>query len=233
MYNVGLIGHGAFGKLLEHHLANYCNFTVFDPTDAPDTLAQTLACPIIVFALPVQALEPFLQEQQASFSPDALYLDVCSVKVMPVAAMRSYLPPTASIIATHPLFGPATARDAFAGQRIMTYPVRVSDQTYAAFTAFLQELQLQIIEVTPEEHDQAMAYVQGLSHYIGRAMQYMNIPNTELATQAYEDLEGMKNVQGNDSDELFSAIMHMNPYSKDIHTAFGKALEAVNKKFDL
>lgn len=85
----------------------------------------------------------------------------------------------------------------------MLSPVRVPAADYQAIKHFLKvTLGLSIIECTPDEHDQALAYVQGLSHYIGRLMQIMKIPRTELMTRAYADLLDMKDIQGGDSWEL-------------------------------
>ncbi len=92
------------------------------------------------------------------------------------------------------------------------------------------DLKLQVLDRTPEEHDAEMAYVQGLSHYIGRLMDTMDIPTTELATIAYEDLLDMKRVQGSDSWELFRSIMTDNPYAKSVHEDLKKASAALDEK---
>jgi prephenate dehydrogenase len=77
-----------------------------------------------------------------------------------------------------------------------------------------------------------MAYVQGLSHYIARVMDEMNIPETELSTLAYEDLIDMKRVQGGDSWELFYSIMEENPYTHKVNRDFKKACLALDKKLN-
>lgn len=42
--------------------------------------------------------------------------------------------------------------------------------------------------MTPEEHDREMAYVQGISHFIGRALKHISIPDAPLATKSYEHM---------------------------------------------
>ena len=78
-----------------------------------------------------------------------------------------------------------------------------------------------------------MAYVQGLSHYIGRVMDIMEIPDTPLATMAYEDLLDMKRIQGGDSWDLFMSIMHENPYAVSVQANFEQACRQLNDDLGL
>jgi len=234
MSSIGLIGYGAFGKLIVHHLSAHAGFVIHDPL-LPDssTPATALSQPVVILAIPAQYLREFLTSHAHELNPDATYIDVCSVKVKPVEIMLELLPDSANIIATHPLFGPASAADSLRGRRIMTHPVRVTPESYETLLRFLRSLELEIIETTPEEHDKAMAYVQGLSHYIGRIMQQMDVPETPLATRAYLDLLDMKSVQGNDSDDLFNSILHDNQYTAEVLKDFEKARTQVATTFDV
>lgn len=233
MLQIGLIGYGAFGRLITQHLAEVAEFHIYDPALAGSSVEDALSQPIIILAIPAQELEGFLTTNSVHLHKNALYIDVCSVKVRPVSTLLEYLPEKCQIIATHPMFGPATAADSLVDRKIMIHPVRVSDETYSVFKQFLTELQLRIIETTPEQHDRMMAYVQGLSHYIGRIMQEMDVPDTELSTLAYDDLLDMKRVQGNDSDALFNSILHENPYSKEVLERFEDARRSVDSRFNL
>jgi prephenate dehydrogenase len=239
---IGIVGFGDFGRLMVQYLSEHARLLVTTRREIsrpknfdcefvdPDTV---LAQDIIILSLPAQHLESYLKENLKRINPGALIVDVCSVKVEPVEVMRRVLPETNQILATHPLFGPASAADSIQGQRIMLYPVRLDERKYAAIKDFLRKLGLRVIESTPEEHDRAMAYVQGLSHYIGRVMQLMDIPETELITAAYSDLLDMKRIQGGDSWDLFYSIMHENPYALAINKRFKKASADLDKKLDL
>lgn len=233
MLKVGLVGYGAFGQLIARHLKPYAEFTIYDRRYNYDAVEDVLAQPVIILAIPAQRIASFLETHQARLNPDGLYLDVCSVKVRPVHDMERLLPSTADIIATHPLFGPASAPQSPAGKKIMVHPVRVTPDKYKQFLVFLDRLRLIVIEATPEEHDRSMAYVQGLSHYIGRIMQQMNIPKTPFSTRAYDDLYDMKLVQGNDSDELFDSILHENAYTPEVLALFERVRREVDAKFKL
>jgi prephenate dehydrogenase len=233
MLQIGLIGYGAFGQLITQHLAERAKFHIYDPLLDGSSVEDALSQSIIILAIPAQELAGFLSTNLVHLHKNALYIDVCSVKVRPVATLLEHLPQNCQIIATHPMFGPATAADSLTGRKMMIHPVRVSDETFAQFKEFLAGFQLQIIETTPEQHDKMMAYVQGLSHYIGRIMQEMDVPDTELSTLAYDDLLDMKRVQGNDSDALFNSILHENPYTQEVLDHFESARQSVDSRFSV
>ena len=195
---------------------------------------EALSQEIVIPSIPAQFLESYISQHANNVRPGTLVVDVCSVKVKPVEILKRLLPPEIQILATHPMFGPSSAAESLAGQRIMLAPVRIDPQHYQQIKTFLGDtLGLQVIETTPEEHDRVMAYVQGLSHYIGRVMDIMKIPNTALLTSAYEDLLDMKKIQGGDSWELFESIMLHNPYARSVHDEFRQACQQLDAKLKL
>ena len=234
---VGIIGFGDFGKLLVRELSPYFDVLVFDrqsktePAVAMVDVREVLNQNIIIPAIPSQFFEDFFNKYAQLVNPQALVVDVCSVKVKPQEILQRLLPPSCEILATHPLFGPNTTSDGIAGKKIMMYPARIDKMRYQKIKQFVSEkLQLTVVEKTPEEHDQQMAYVQGLSHYIGRVMQEMDVPEAELSTRAYDDLLDMRNIQGNDSWDLFKSIMEENPFASEVNKTFKQAIKKVDDK---
>ena len=61
-----------------------------------------------------------------------------------------------------------------------------------------------------------MAYVQALTHLIGRSLAQMQIPDEMLKTQTYQHLIDLTGLIGNDSFELFTAIQTMNPFAQEV-----------------
>jgi prephenate dehydrogenase len=240
---IAIIGYGDFSKLMIKHLSPLADILVasrqkklnkagfeFKPVGLKTALAQD----IIIPSMPSQFLEDFFTQNKPLLNPNALVIDICSVKVKPVQTLLKILPKTTQILATHPMFGPASANNGIAGQRIMVHPVRIPTGRYQKIKLFLAgTLKLEIIETTPEMHDRMMAYAQGLSHYIGRAMQEMKIPEGELTTKAYNDLLDMKRIQGNDSWDLFESIMFENPYALGVNKKFKRTLRTLDERLDI
>lgn len=237
--SIGIVGFGDFGKLLVRELSPYFKVFVYDNRGVSDPnvndadLKTVLSQPIIIPAIPAQFFEDFFKENSSIVSPDALVVDICSVKIRPQAVLERLLPKTCSILATHPMFGPNSTPNGIVGKQIMMHPTRIDQDSYEKIKLFISSsLGLKVIECTPDEHDKMMAYVQGLSHYIGRVMQEMGIPETELSTRAYDDLYDMRMIQGNDSWELFRSIMHENPHAAQVNQLFKQAMKELDEKLE-
>ncbi len=241
-YRIGIIGYGDFTKVLVEHLAPYADIVVSSRSRTSGdvghgarfvTAEEALGCPIIIPSIPAQFYDSFFRQHQAAINPTALVIDVASVKVRPLEMLEALLPPECQIIGTHPMFGPASIErnGGIVGLKCAVCPVRIDSTQFDTFTEFLgMTLGLRVIHTTAQQHDKEMAYVQGLSHYIGHVMDAMDIPTSQLATLAYDDLLDMKHIQGGDSWDLFHSIMHENPYSKEVHQEFLAVCEQLDRQ---
>ncbi len=239
---IGIIGYGDFTKVMIEYLAPYADIIVSSRSrvvgDAGygarfGSVDDVLARPIIIPSIPAQFFRTFFESHHTKVNANALVIDVASVKTAPLVVLKELLPATCQIIGTHPMFGPASIEKngGVAGLKCVVSPVRAGELVMSRVVEFLRvSLGLVVIWRTPEEHDKEMAYIQGLSHYIGRVMDEMSIPESDLATLAYDDLMSMKHIQGGDSWDLFHSIMHENPYAKEVHAAFLTACRQLDRK---
>ncbi|MEO7904852.1 MAG: prephenate dehydrogenase/arogenate dehydrogenase family protein [Candidatus Saccharimonadales bacterium] len=244
-YTIGIVGYGDFSKVMIQWLSPFADIVVSTRQASDDVLpdgarfgdvAEVLSQPIIIPSIPAQFLQQFFTDHRELINPVALVIDVCSVKVRPLQVLQSVLPQTCQIIGTHPMFGPAsiTRNGGIASLPCALCPVRATQLVVDELRHLLtDELQLRVIDTTPEQHDREMAYVQGLSHYIGRVMDEMQIPDSQLQTAAYEDLLDMKRIQGGDSWDLFRSIVHENPYAPQVNADFIAACKRVSHKVGL
>jgi prephenate dehydrogenase len=74
--------------------------------------------------------------------------------------------------------------------------------------------------MSPEEHDKEMAWVHGLTFFVGRALLNMNPPQSELSTHYYQKLIDLVEVEKHHSTELFLTIQRGNPYAEAIRREF-------------
>jgi prephenate dehydrogenase len=146
--------------------------------------------------------------------PGATIIDVASVKMLPSQWLSTHIPETTHIVATHPLFGPQSVARGLEGRQLVICPIR--GDRHLKVAALGEELGLRVRITTAEEHDREMAYVQALTHLIGRSLAQMQIPDEMLKTQTYQHLLDLTGLIGNDSFELFTAIQTMNPYAPDV-----------------
>ena len=226
---MGLIGLGQFGELAARHLHQHFDLLVTDDaTGAParaealgvvfGDLRQAAARDIVIVAVPVRVMPQVFAAIAPHVKPGALVIDVGSVKSLPSQWMSELLPAHADLVATHPLFGPQSARDGLAGLRLVVCPIR--GDRYEKVAAFGRSLGLTVTVTTAEEHDREMAYVQALTHLIGRSLVNLGIPDEQLKTPSYQHLLELCALIGGDTFELFSAIQTLNPYAADVAEAF-------------
>jgi prephenate dehydrogenase len=230
MKNLGLIGFGQFGQLAAGVLKAHFDVLVFDrASEAADrardlgvafgSLEAVASREVVVVAVPVAAMREVLVAIAGHLQPGALVVDVGSVKMLPAQWMDELLPAHADIVATHPLFGPqSVARDGLPGLRLVVCPVR--GDRHERVATFGRSLGLAVTLSTPEDHDQEMAYVQALTHLIGRALVNLGIPDERLATQSYQHLLELCGLIGADTFELFKAIQTQNPFAPQVVSAF-------------
>jgi prephenate dehydrogenase len=146
-------------------------------------------------------------------------LDVGSVKAVAAAAMRDGLPAHVAIVATHPLFGPQSARDGLRSLKIALCEVRGGRTRRVA--AFLRRhLGLDVILTTPEAHDRDAAAVQGLTHLIAKVMVRMEPLPTRMTTRSFDLLMQAVEMVRHDAPEVFDAIERANPYAGAVRRRF-------------
>lgn len=228
MKRFGIIGFGRFGQLAARHLRERFDVIAADSGDIgaaagalgvrAGALAEAAACDVIMLAVPVQAMEAVIGRIAPLVRPGALVLDVASVKMLPARWMADALPASVDIVATHPLFGPQSARDGLEGQPLVICPVR--GERHEAVAAFGRALGLKVSFTSAEEHDREMAYVQALTHLIGRALVNIRIPDEALKTDSYQHLLELCGLIRDDTKELFFAIQNLNPFAPEITRQF-------------
>lgn len=239
MKSLAIIGFGDFGKLAANALADRFDVGVHDPYKQVDIIAAQGFRPlsmedaarsdVIVLAMPVQAMEEAILAIAPLVRPGATVIDVASVKMLPSQWLTRHLPESVHVVPTHPLFGPqSVARDGLAGRQFVICPLR-GDQ-HLRVAALGRALGLRIRITSAEEHDREMAFVQALTHLIGRTLVGMDIPDEMLKTQTYQHLLDLTALIGRDSFELFTAIQTLNPYAHEIASDFVLRADALLKQ---
>lgn len=243
---VGVIGFGAFGRFLCETLRPHADIAVYDRRDIasdaralglrPLDLAGAASRPIVILAVTVNHFEEVLPEIAPHIRPDALIVDVASVKVRPIELMQRLLPDHCDILGTHPLFGAQTAAamGGIAGQPIAICPVRINDDARLQRIRDLLAgpLALRLVDIDPESHDREMARVQALTHLIGHAAVEMDLPESPLATLAYTRLLELKRNMANHSADLFHTIQRDNPFASEARRLFRDALDRLEDRID-
>jgi prephenate dehydrogenase len=237
-WDVGIIGFGAFGQLIARYLSPYFRLCAHDPAPglqvAADrhnvtltTIEAAAGCRVVVLATPVASLPGIVEAVAPHVRPGSLVLDVGSVKVGPAEIMKRGLPEHAGIVATHPLFGPQSARCGIAGLKIAVCPIRGRHGFRLA--AFLRgRLRLDVIMTTPEDHDRDAAAVQALTHLIAKVLVRMEPLPRRLTTRSFDLLLEAANMVRHDAPQVFEAIERANPYALRVRKRFLEIASVLN-----
>ncbi len=186
---------------------------------------------VVVISVPIDVTSSVIRELGPVVRDDALLMDVTSIKAAPVEAMLRAT--TASVVGTHPLFGPSV--HSLQGQRIVITPGR-GDEWQAWLEQMLRARGLTIKHATPPEHDRAMAVVQVLTHFstevLGKALAALGVPLEETLdyTSPVYLMELLMTARHfAQSPDLYASIQMSNPQLDDVASAFIRAAEEHKK----
>ena len=223
---VGIIGFGSFGRFIGRHLGAHFDVLAWDRREleaeaqsrglqwaTPEACAR---CDVFIPAVPVQELDSLLVQAVPHLGERTLVVDVASVKVRPHRILEDRLPPHVEFIGTHPMFGPQSGSRGIEGLKVvLCHPQRpVDPDRVVSLRAFLTaDLGLEVLEMSAEEHDAEMAYIQGLTHWMAKALREIHVPDPALGTIAYRHMMKIEENLRHDSDDLFLTIARENPFA--------------------
>ncbi|SDD95100.1 prephenate dehydrogenase [Ruegeria marina] len=225
----GLLGFGAFGRLIAAHLAPHLPCLIHDPA-LPDgtalppgatatSLAEAAGCDLVILAMPVAEMAAACRAVTPHLRPGAVVADVGSVKLAPAAIMQAHLPSHVALVGTHPLFGPQSAKGGIGGRKIAVCPIR--GKAHLPIAAFLRaRLGLRVILTTPEAHDREAATVQGLTHLIAQALTRMGPLPSRMTTASFDLLMQAAEMVRQDPPGVLAAIESANPFAAPVRTEF-------------
>lgn len=117
---------------------------------------------VVVVSVPIAATVETIREIAPSLKKGTLLVDVTSVKEKPSRVMAECAPEGVEVLPTHPMFGPRIR--SLDGQVVVLTPLK-KGEWYPKVLNFLKSENARILVTTPENHDQMMSIVQGLTHF--------------------------------------------------------------------
>ncbi|PKN08920.1 MAG: prephenate dehydrogenase/arogenate dehydrogenase family protein [Deltaproteobacteria bacterium HGW-Deltaproteobacteria-8] len=204
----------------------------YDPDGTGEALRAALAgAELVILSVPVTAMRAVAETVAPHMKPGCILADVCSVKVHPVSQMLgAYAGP---VVGTHPLFGPVIPegfepRVAVTPGRETPGADRSEGSAAEAVARLLARAGFSPFASTAEEHDRAMATVQGLNFittvaYLAAARQTPGIEKF-LTPSFGRRLEAARKMLTQDR-ELFQVISEDNPFMQETVRQFAAYLD--------
>ncbi|MBI2868207.1 MAG: prephenate dehydrogenase [Chloroflexi bacterium] len=135
------------------------------PVEVASSAEAVRQADIVVVSVPPDSFEEVIREIAPHTRAGQTVVDITSVKSRPVAIMHRYIK-EALVLGAHPLFGPGAA--GLKGQNVVLTPTTEPETARAnEFKGYLEARGAKVTLMTPEAHDEIMAIVLGLSHFIG------------------------------------------------------------------
>jgi prephenate dehydrogenase len=237
---VGVYGLGRFGSFWAELLSRSVPVCAYSRSPGRPTPAgvkrvgedEVLAQPVLFFCVAISALEEVLQRTRGRLSREVLVMDTCSVKSYPVALLEKHLPATASILGTHPMFGPDSASAGVAGLPMILCPVRISSRDQEYWREFFSSLRLSVSVMSADDHDREAAFTQGVAHYLGRVLSDLGVRKSPIGTVGDNKLLEIVEQTCNDPWQLFLDLQRFNPHTREMRERLEKSLRAVMAAID-
>ena len=238
---VGIVGFGRFGELVARIIrSRFENVRVIafarrrEPgvSDGIEfaTIDEVCNSDVIIPCVPISSFEEVVESICGKIRPGALLIDVCSVKVHPVAVMMKHIPDNVDILATHPAFGPDSVRRGLKGLKVIMHGVRISPEKFDGVKQCCRDIGLRVIEMDPEEHDRLMAFSLAYTHLIGRIGERIDIKSTGIDPRGFAQLLKVQGYVVNDAFTLFKDMHNFNPYAREMRQRVHRALAEIEEE---
>lgn len=120
---------------------------------------------VILLSVSMESFEDVVKQISPYIQSGQVVIDITSVKASPVELMHKHIK-AGLVLGVHPLFGPGAR--GIAGHNFVLTPVSEEEEKLARkVQEYLQDRGARVTLMTPQEHDEMMSIVLGLSHFIG------------------------------------------------------------------
>ena len=157
-----------------------------------DVLSAVEGADLVVLAIPVGDIPPVVERIASHLASDAVVTDVGSVKG-PVAAAMKRLFPGGGAVPGHPIAGreqsgpDAASAELFAGAKCVLTPTTTTDPAAIKRVRDLWiGLGAEVLEMTPDRHDQIFAVVSHLPHIVAYALMGVMLDLADDGENAHE-----------------------------------------------
>ncbi len=171
---------------------------------------------LVIFALYPQVFLDWIKQYQQFFKPGALITDVTGVKGSVVSAVQEMLRPDVEFIAAHPMAGRERSGvefsddGVFLGANFIITPTERNTREAVALCRKLgEELGFaRISELSPEAHDEMIAFLSQLTHCIAVTLMTCNESPSlqEYTGDSFRDLTRIAKI----NDEMWSELFLLN-----------------------
>jgi len=164
----------------------------------------------IYLCVSINALEEVVKVISPVIHKGQVVMDICSIKEAPVKTMHQYIK-EATVLGTHPVFGPGS--NGVKHKAYVLTPTNPKEQKFAEeFKKWLEAEEAHVFIMTPQKHDELMAIVLGLPHFLGLVacetlLEQKNLPETKkVAGTTYRMLFTLAEATALETPDLYANV---------------------------
>ena len=129
-----------------------------------NNVAAAKQAKVIIISVPIDNFESVVEQICPHTHPEQVIIDITSIKVFPVEIMHKHIK-RGIVLGVHPMFGPGAG--GIANQSFVLTPTNEEETALAQkIREYLETREARVSLMTPDEHDELMAVILGLSHFI-------------------------------------------------------------------
>jgi len=119
---------------------------------------------VVLLSVPIGSFGEVVEHICSYTHPEQVIVDITSIKVFPVETMHKHIK-AGLVLGAHPLFGPGAR--GVANQNFVLTPTNGREEALAQkIRGYLEVRGARVTLMTPQEHDEMMTVILGLSHFI-------------------------------------------------------------------
>jgi len=232
--SAGIIGYGDFGKFLHELLSvhfPHIKVKVTSSRSTPDgqlffPIEEVCGADVLFLAVPISAFQEVVEKILPYLGRQTIVCDISTVKKHTVSILRDCKVPR--FVATHPMFGPYSyekQRKSLKNLKITVCDDTLSPKEHSLAVKFFRGMGLNVLEMTPDDHDRLVAETLFLTHLVGQIVKRGKFERTSIDTISFGFLMDATESVAHD-DVLFREVFTYNPYCKEVLSRF----ESVEKQ---
>ncbi len=178
----------------------------------------------VLIAVSINAFEDVVKKIAPSIRKGQVVMDICSIKAAPVKTMNQNLK-RGLVLGMHPVFGPGSG--GIKHKTFVLTPTNAEEERFALeFKGWLEARQAHVFLMSPEKHDDLMAVVLGLPHFVGLVacdtlLEQQNYAETKrVAGTTYRMLLTLAEATALETPDLYASLQTSLPELEKMESLF-------------
>jgi prephenate dehydrogenase len=220
-------GNGQMGRWFKQFFEDHGLAVLVADVDTTQSAPEVAAAAdVVILSVPIPMVTAVAKEIGPVMKPDAVLMDLTSVKQRPMTAMMSAFP--GEVVGTHPLFGPG--EETMAGRTVVLCQGR-GERGFGWLKDLFTQAGARVKVTSAAEHDRLMAVVQGLAHFLlisfGSVLQELGVSPEDLeefSTPTFSTLHNLARHLLSQDPKLYACIQLQNPANRMVLRALEGAV---------